>query len=92
MQQWNFNVQKKIPGNVLIDAGYVGTKSTRLIVTFEDLDRPIQLVDPRTPGLASLNARRPNQDYQRAVRRTSRSATPYTTRCSSRLSGACRAG
>ena len=68
VQQWNFNVQKKIPGNVLIDAGYVGTKSTRLIVTFEDLDRPIQLVDPRTPGLASLNARRPNQDYQRPVR------------------------
>ena len=41
VQQWNFNVQKKIPGNVLLDAGYVGTKSTRLIVTFEDLDRPI---------------------------------------------------
>ena len=68
VQQWNFNLQKKIPGNVLIDAGYVGTKSTRLIVTFEDLDRPIALVDPRTPGLPSLNARRPNQDYQRPVR------------------------
>ena len=37
-------------------------------MTYEDLNRPIQVVDPRTPGLASLNARRPNQAYQRAVR------------------------
>ena len=68
VQQWNFNVQKKLPGKLLFDVGYVGTKSTRLIVTFEDLNRPIALVDPRTPGLASLNARRPNQAYQRSVR------------------------
>jgi hypothetical protein len=39
-----------------------------LIVTFEDLNRPIALVDPRTPGLPSLNARRPNQAYPRSVR------------------------
>ena len=68
VQQWNFNIQKKLPGNLLFDVGYVGTKSTRLIVTFEDLNRPIAIVDPRTPGLASLNARRPNQAYQRNVR------------------------
>lgn len=68
IQQWNFNIQKKLPGNFLVDAGYVGSKGTRLIVTFEDLNRPIQIVDPRTPGLASLNARRPNQAYQRNVR------------------------
>src|SRR4029434_8643234 len=34
----------------------------------EDLNRPIDIVDPRTPGLPSLNARRPNQAYQRNVR------------------------
>ena len=68
IQQWNFNIQKKLPGNVLVDAGYVGSKGTRLIVTFEDLNRPIQVVDPRTPGLPSLNARRPNQAYLRPVR------------------------
>jgi hypothetical protein len=68
IQQWNLNVQKKIAGNILLDAGYVGSKGTRLIVTYEDLNRPIQIVDPRTPGLPSLNARRPNQAYQRAVR------------------------
>ena len=68
MQQWNLNIQKKLPGNFVLDAGYVGSKGTRLIVTFEDLNRPIQVVDPRTPGLPSLNARRPNQTCQRNVR------------------------
>lgn len=68
IQQWNFDIQKKIPGNVVIDVGYVGSKGTRLIVTFEDLNRPTQLVDPRTAGLPSLNARRPNQLWQRSVR------------------------
>jgi Carboxypeptidase regulatory-like domain/TonB dependent receptor-like, beta-barrel len=68
IQQWNFNVQRKLPGNIVLDVGYVGSKGTRLIVTYDDLNRPLQVVDPRTPGLASLNARRPNQDYLRAVR------------------------
>ncbi len=68
IQQWNLNLQKKLPGNLILDVGYVGSKGTKLIVTFEDLNRPIALVDPRTPGLASLNARRPNQDFQRNVR------------------------
>lgn len=68
MQQWNLNIQKKLPGNFVLDAGYVGSKGTKLIVTFEDLNRPIQVVDPRTPGLPSLNARRPNQTWQRSVR------------------------
>ncbi|WP_321469930.1 carboxypeptidase-like regulatory domain-containing protein [uncultured Paludibaculum sp.] len=68
IQQWNFNIQKKLPGDFILDLGYVGSKGTRLIVTFQDLNRPVQIVDPRTAGLASLNARRPNQDYQRSVR------------------------
>ena len=68
IQQWNFDVQRKLPGNVVLDVGYVGSKGTRLIVTIEDLNRPIQVVDPRTSGLPSLNARRPNQAYQRNVR------------------------
>ncbi|PWU07427.1 MAG: TonB-dependent receptor [Terriglobia bacterium] len=68
IQQWNLNVQRKLPGNVVLDVGYVGSKGTKLVVTYEDLNRPIQVVDPRTAGLASLNARRPNQQYQRNVR------------------------
>ena len=67
VQQWNFNIQRKLPGNIVLDTGYVGSKGTKLIVTYGDLNRPLVVVDPRTPGLASLNARRPNQDYQRAV-------------------------
>jgi hypothetical protein len=68
IQQWNFNIQRQLPGKMLVEAGYVGSKGTRLIVTFEDLNRPIALVDPRTPGLGSLNSRRPNQLFQRNVR------------------------
>jgi hypothetical protein len=68
VQQWNLNIQRRLPGSVVLDVGYVGSKGTNLVVTYEDLNRPIQVVDPRTPGLASLNARRPNQQYQRNVR------------------------
>jgi hypothetical protein len=71
IQQWNVTLQRKLPGDVLLDVGYVGTKGTRLSVAFDEdgmaFNRPIQLVDPRTPGLASINARRPNQDFQRFV-------------------------
>nr|MDQ2899767.1 TonB-dependent receptor [Acidobacteriota bacterium] len=67
VQQWNFNVQHKLPGDIALDVGYVGSKGTRLFVTFADLNRPIDVVDPRTPGLASLNARRPDQQFLRPV-------------------------
>jgi carboxypeptidase family protein len=67
IQQWNFNIQRKLPASMVLDVGYVGSKGTDLIVTFGDLNRPIQVVDPRTPGLASLNARRPDPLFPRAV-------------------------
>jgi hypothetical protein len=67
IQQWNFNIQKRLPGSIVLDTGYVGSKGTDLIVTFGDMNRPVQLVVPGAPGLATLNARRPNQAYQRAV-------------------------
>jgi outer membrane receptor protein involved in Fe transport len=67
IQQWNLNVQHKLPGNIVLDVGYVGSKGTRLIVTYGDMNRPLQIVDPRTPGLASLNARRPDALFPRAV-------------------------
>lgn len=65
-QQWNLNIQKKLPGNVLVDVGYVGSKGTKLIVTLAG-NQPIQLFAPNTPGLASLNARRPNTAYARTM-------------------------
>jgi hypothetical protein len=45
----------------------VGSKGTALIATLGDINRPIVVVDPRTAGLASLNSRRPDQLFQRAV-------------------------
>ena len=73
IQQWNFNVLRKLPLGMLLDAGCAGTKGTHLIVTVEDHNRPIQIVDPRSPGLAALNARRPNEAYNQAYRRNVRS-------------------
>src|SRR5260370_11698958 len=68
IQQWNLDIQRKLPANIVLDVGYVGSKGTRLIVTYDDLNRPLQVVDPSTLGLPSLNARRPDQEYLRAVR------------------------
>ncbi len=67
IQQWNLNIQRQLPAHILLDIGYVGSKGTDLIVTFGDLNRPVQIVDPRTPGLPSLNARRPSSLFPRAV-------------------------
>jgi hypothetical protein len=67
IQQWNLNIQRKLPAGMVLDVGYVGSKGTHLIVTFGDLNRPIQVVNPNTPGLASLNARRPDPLFPRAV-------------------------
>ena len=67
IQQWNLNIQKKLIGGIVLDAGYVGSKGTALIATLGDINRPLVLVDPRTPGLPSLNSRRPDQLFQRAV-------------------------
>jgi hypothetical protein len=67
IQQWNLNVQHKLPGSIVIDAGYVGSKGTRLYTTYADLNRPIAVVDPTVAGTPSLNSRRPNQQFLRAV-------------------------
>ncbi len=67
IQQWNLTIQKKTVGGFVIDAGYVASKSTRLSVTLPAMNRPDVLVDPRTPGLASINARRPNQAFARSI-------------------------
>jgi hypothetical protein len=67
IQQWNLNVQHKLPGSIILDVGYVGAKGTRLYVTYGDLNRPLALIDPSIPGQPSVNSRRPNQQFQRAV-------------------------
>jgi hypothetical protein len=67
IQQWNLTVQTKVPSGFLLDVGYVGSKGTRLSVTLPAMNRPFEIVDPRTPGLASINARRPNPQFARAI-------------------------
>ena len=67
IQQWNLNLQKKIWGGFVIDAGYVGSKGTRLVATLGDINRPVNVLDPRVPGTPTLNSRRPDQLFQRAV-------------------------
>jgi len=61
VQQWNFTVQKKLPGSVLLDVGYVGNKGTNLTVYY-DANRPITTVNPATTT-ASVASRRPLQSY-----------------------------
>ncbi|MEP7364154.1 MAG: TonB-dependent receptor [Acidobacteriota bacterium] len=67
IQQWNFTVQTQTLAGFLLDAGYVGSKGTRLSVTIPGMNRPVEIYDPRTPGLASINARRPNQSFLRSI-------------------------
>jgi hypothetical protein len=67
IQQWNLVLQKKLPGSFVVDAGYVGSKGTRLSVTLPAMNRPHIVVDPRTPGLAPINARRPNPNFARNI-------------------------
>ena len=60
-------MQKKLLGNLVIDVGYVGSKGTDLIVTLGDLNRPIAARRSAHARTGVLNARRPNQTFQRAV-------------------------
>lgn len=71
VQQWNLTIQRRLPWKTLLEIGYVGTKGTRLSVAFDQdgmaFNRPIELVDPQTRGLAPIDARRPNPLFARAV-------------------------
>jgi hypothetical protein len=55
-QQWNFTVQRQLPGEVLIEAGYAGNKGTRIPVSVE-----FNQLDPIYQSLgAGLNQQVPN--------------------------------
>jgi hypothetical protein len=66
-QHWNFSIQRRVLFDILLDAAYAGTKGTRLPVTLDDINRPVDAVDPRQPGVAPLDARRANPAFARAV-------------------------
>jgi hypothetical protein len=56
IQQWNLNVQRELPGAVLFEAAYLGSKGTRLIdgesgVVFNQLPREFQSLGTRLQDL-----------------------------------------
>jgi hypothetical protein len=53
--QWNVNVQQELPGNFVLDVGYVGSGARRLYT-------PLNINLP-TPGAGAINPRRPIQGY-----------------------------
>lgn len=57
-QQWNLTIQKRLPLDFVFDVGYVGSKGTNLTLGF-DANRPLAIVDPSDPTIASLASRRP---------------------------------
>ena len=67
VQHWNLSVQSRVVFGFRLDAGYAASKGTRLMVTLDDLNRPVEVSDPRDPDLAPLNARRPSPQFERAV-------------------------
>ena len=56
-QQWNFTIQKKLPRQIYLDAGYVGSKGTRIPIIY-DANRPIAII-PAGQTAAPLAQRRP---------------------------------
>ena len=59
MQSWAFSIQREIFQNTVVDIGYVGNKSTNLIL-FADFNQ----ARPNNPGEnLPLQARRPNPNF-----------------------------
>ncbi|MBI3208747.1 MAG: TonB-dependent receptor [Candidatus Solibacter usitatus] len=52
-QQWNFTVQREMPGELLLEVGYVGATSHKLRHTYN--------INTPPPGPGAVNARRPIQ-------------------------------
>ncbi|HAX41024.1 MAG TPA: carboxypeptidase regulatory-like domain-containing protein [Bryobacteraceae bacterium] len=67
IQHWNLSLQRRVPLGFRLDASYAGSKGTRLMTTIDDLNRPVEVVDPRETGLAPLNERRRFPAFARPV-------------------------
>lgn len=73
MQQWNLNVQRELPWNMLLETGYVGSKGTHLVGTL-DLNAAVL----NAPGQnLSINARRPYQGFNSVKQWFSREDSSY---------------
>jgi len=60
-QQWNFTVQRQMPWDTVVTAGYVGSKGTHLVLNRE-INPGIFIPGSSTSG--NVDARRPNKAYQ----------------------------
>jgi outer membrane receptor protein involved in Fe transport len=56
LDEWNFNIQQQLPGNILFETAYVGSKSTHLQVLLDPNQDP-------TPGPGPIQPRRPYPQY-----------------------------
>jgi hypothetical protein len=54
-QQWNFTIQRQLPGEFSVEAGYIGTKGTRLQTS--------RLINTPLPGPGVVQSRRPYPDF-----------------------------
>ncbi len=61
-QQWNFSIQREVPGNGVVEVNYVGTKGTHLYFGTGDILSNLNTLDPIYWGLGrtALNAQVPN--------------------------------
>jgi len=54
VQQWNFDIQRQLPGNALIDVAYAGSKGTHLPAHSQDMDQmPLQDLPQGGPSAAN---------------------------------------
>jgi len=54
VQQWNFDIQRQLPGNMLVDVAYAGSKGTHLPMHDQTLDQmPDQFLPTGTVGNAA---------------------------------------
>jgi hypothetical protein len=61
MQQWNLDVQRQFPGNLLFDVAYAGAKGTRLPMHSQSIDQlPANLLPKNATEAAALAAQVPN--------------------------------
>lgn len=71
--QWNFNIQRELPGNFLLQVGYVGNKGVHQQNRY-DANAPVPY-DPKNPR--TINDRRPFQKLGEVIGTTSSSYSNY---------------
>jgi hypothetical protein len=56
LDEWNFNIQQQLPGSILFEVAYVGSKSTHLQTLLDPNQVPV-------PGPGDIQSRRPYPQY-----------------------------